>query len=42
MRPSTGRIHWAGTEASLVWNGYMEGAIRVGKQAAVNVIAELQ
>jgi len=41
LRLSTGRIHWAGTETSLVWNGYMEGAIRAGKQTAANVIAEL-
>ncbi len=41
LRPPTGRIYWAGTEAALVWNGYMEGAIRAGKQAAVNVIAGL-
>ena len=29
-----GRIHWAGTETSEVWNGYMDGAIRSGERAA--------
>lgn len=36
-----GRIHWAGTECSPVWNGYMEGAIRSGEATAVAVLREL-
>ena len=28
-----GRIHWAGTETSNVWNGYMDGAVRSGERA---------
>lgn len=31
-------IHWAGTETSEVWNGYIEGAIRAGERAALEVI----
>ncbi len=32
-----GHIHWAGTETSPVWNGYIEGAIRSGERAAAEV-----
>jgi monoamine oxidase len=34
LRRPTGPIHWAGTETALVWNGYMEGAVRSGEDAA--------
>jgi len=34
-----GRIHWAGTETSPVWTGYIEGAIRSGERAAAEVLA---
>lgn len=36
-----GRIHWAGAEVSHVWNGYMEGAILSGRQAADEVLGAL-
>lgn len=36
-----GDIFWAGTEASAIWNGYMEGAILAGRQAARQVIKSL-
>jgi monoamine oxidase len=36
-----GPIHWAGTETSPVWCGYMDGAIRSGERAAATVHAEL-
>jgi monoamine oxidase len=36
-----GRIHWAGTETSPVWNGYMDGAVRSGERAAAEVLARL-
>ena len=36
-----GPIHWAGTETSPVWCGYMDGAIRSGQKAAATVLAEL-
>ena len=32
-----GRIHWAGTETSTYWSGYMDGAVRAGERAAVEV-----
>jgi monoamine oxidase len=31
------RVHWAGTETSTYWNGYMDGAVRSGERAAVEV-----
>jgi monoamine oxidase len=34
-----GRIHWAGTETSPVWNGYIEGALASGERAAHEVLA---
>jgi monoamine oxidase len=34
-----GRLHWAGTETSAVWNGYMEGAVRSGERAAKEVLS---
>ena len=36
-----GPIHWAGTETSPVWCGYMDGAIRSGERVAATVHAEL-
>jgi monoamine oxidase len=41
LRSPVGRIHWAGTETSTYWNGYMEGAIRAGERAAAEALAEL-
>jgi monoamine oxidase len=41
LRPPIGRIHWAGTETSTYWNGYMDGAVRSGQRAAAEVLAEL-
>ncbi len=29
-----GRVYWAGTERSLIWTNYIEGAIRSGQQVA--------
>ncbi len=34
LRAPVGRIHWAGAETAVVWNGYMEGAVRSGEAAA--------
>ena len=31
------RVHWAGTETSIYWPGYMDGAVRAGERAAVEV-----
>ncbi len=36
-----GPIHWAGTETSPIWCGYMDGAVRSGQTAAAAVLAEL-
>jgi monoamine oxidase len=41
LRDPVGPIHWAGTETSNYWNGYMDGAVRSGKRAAREVIDEL-
>jgi monoamine oxidase len=38
IRQPLGRIHWAGTETSTYWNGYMDGAVRSGERAAVEVL----
>jgi len=32
------RVHWAGTETSTYWTGYMDGAVRAGKRAAGEVL----
>ncbi|WP_293056003.1 flavin monoamine oxidase family protein [Mycobacterium sp.] len=37
LRAPVGRIHWAGTETAAIWNGYIEGAIRSGEDAAAAV-----
>jgi monoamine oxidase len=34
-----GRIHWAGTETSAIWNGYMDGAVRAGQRVAGEIVA---
>jgi monoamine oxidase len=39
LRDPFGRIHWAGTETSTYWNGYMDGAVRSGERAAKEVLA---
>ena len=41
LREPVDRIHWAGTETSTYWNGYMDGAVRSGKRAAAEVLAAL-
>ena len=41
LRAPVGRIHWAGTETSEVFNGYMDGAVRSGERAASEAGAEL-
>ncbi|HEV2999248.1 MAG TPA: flavin monoamine oxidase family protein [Solirubrobacteraceae bacterium] len=38
LRRPVGRIHWAGTETSTYWNGYMDGAVRSGERAAKEVL----
>ncbi|TWG95374.1 monoamine oxidase [Nocardioides sp. J9] len=41
LRRPSGRIHWAGTETSTYWTGYMDGAVRSGKRAALEVLEKL-
>jgi hypothetical protein len=41
LRRPVGRIHWAGTETSTYWNGYMDGAVRSGERAAREVLDAL-
>jgi monoamine oxidase len=41
LRKPAGRIHWAGTETSTYWNGYMDGAVRSGERAAREILDEL-
>jgi monoamine oxidase len=38
IRQPIGRIHWAGTETSTYWNGYMDGAVRSGERASAEVV----
>ncbi len=41
LRKPSGRIHWAGTETSTYWNGYMDGAVRSGERVVEEVTSEL-
>jgi len=41
LRTPIGAIHWAGAETVTIWNGYMDGAISSGEEAARTVIREL-
>jgi monoamine oxidase len=36
-----GRLHYASSDASPQWPGYMDGAIRSGRAAAARVLSEL-
>lgn len=42
LRTPVDGIHWAGTETSDYWVGYMDGAIRSGERVAKEVIASLK
>jgi monoamine oxidase len=42
LRTPVGRIHFAGTETSDYWLGYMDGAVRAGERAADEVHAKLR
>jgi len=41
LREPCGLLHWAGTETSSVWAGYMDGAVRSGERVALEVRAAL-
>jgi hypothetical protein len=38
----TGHVIWAGTECGIEWNGYMDGALESGENAAKLVLEQLQ
>ncbi|MBL0923996.1 MAG: flavin monoamine oxidase family protein [Sphingomonadaceae bacterium] len=38
LRQPFGRIHFAGTETSDVWPGYVEGAVRSGQRVAAEIV----
>ncbi|MQY06984.1 L-amino acid dehydrogenase [Actinomadura sp. RB68] len=42
LRPPVGRVHWAGTEYAVEWNGYMEGAVRSGTATAREIVEQQQ
>ncbi len=42
LREPIGPIHWAGAETAVVWNGYMDGAVGSGQEAAEAVDAFAQ
>ena len=39
LREPIGPIHWAGAETAVVWNGYMDGAVGSGRDAARAALA---
>ena len=41
IREPFGRVHWAGTETSTYWSGFMDGAVRAGERAAREVLDRL-
>ena len=41
LREPVGRLHWAGAEYAVDWNGYMEGAVRSGQTTANEVLTTL-
>lgn len=42
LRQPVGGIHFAGTETSDFWVGYMDGAVRSGERAALEVLQKLR
>ncbi|MBB3009600.1 NAD(P)/FAD-dependent oxidoreductase [Cupriavidus alkaliphilus] len=38
LHPSVGRLIWSGTETADIWAGYMDGAVRSGHKAALQVL----
>jgi len=41
LRAPTGRLIWAGTETSLFWTGYLDGAVRGGHQSPLTALRAL-
>jgi len=42
LRAPIGRIHWAGTESAEIGCGYMDGAVRSGERAAMEILNALK
>ena len=42
IRQPHGRVHWAGTETSDRWAGYIDGAVRSGERAAAEVLGRMK
>ena len=40
LRQPVGNIHWAGTETSDIWNGYIDGAVRSGERVANEILVK--
>lgn len=40
-REAVGRVHWAGTETAVMYEGYMDGAVSAGERAAKEVVSAL-
>ena len=38
LRKPCGPVHWAGTESSPTWGGFIDGAIRSGERAAAEIL----
>ena len=38
LKAPLGAIEWAGTETAAIWNGYLDGAVRAGRDAALRVL----
>lgn len=41
LKSPHGRLHFAGTEASSFWVGFMDGAIRSGERVATEILMDL-
>jgi monoamine oxidase len=41
LREPCGRIHWAGADTGIKWNGYMDAAVESGERSADEVRARL-
>ncbi|CAL1287519.1 unnamed protein product [Larinioides sclopetarius] len=41
LRAPIGRLYFAGTETSIKWSGYMNGAVEAGERAAREVLCEM-
>ncbi len=42
LHPPVGRLIWSGTETADIWAGYMDGAVRSGHRAALQVLQALR